>query len=75
MSIGLAANRLMAKIAAGRDKPRGFTVIDAEDAPLLLAPEPVRLLPVPFRRSSKGRFSLMWLVSPAIWMSIASCMR
>ncbi|MBS0640517.1 MAG: DNA polymerase IV [Proteobacteria bacterium] len=45
VSIGLAANRLMAKIAAGRGKPRGFTVIDAAKAPLLLAPEPVRLLP------------------------------
>ena len=44
VSIGLAANRLMAKIAAGRDKPRGFCVIGAEAA-LLLAPEPVRLLP------------------------------
>ena len=45
VSIGLAANRLMAKIAAGRGKPRGFTVIDAEQAATLLAPEPVRLLP------------------------------
>jgi DNA polymerase IV len=45
VSIGLAANRLLAKIAAGRDKPRGFTVIDAEEAATLLAPEPVRLLP------------------------------
>jgi DNA polymerase-4 len=44
ISIGLAANRLLAKIAAGRDKPRGFCVIGAE-APALLAPEPVRLLP------------------------------
>jgi DNA polymerase-4 len=44
ISIGLAANRLMAKIAAGRDKPRGFAVIGVE-APELLAPEPVRLLP------------------------------
>ncbi len=44
VSIGLAANRLMAKIAAGRDKPRGFAVIGAEAA-ALLAPEPVRLLP------------------------------
>jgi DNA polymerase-4 len=44
VSIGLAANRLMAKIAAGRDKPRGFCVIGAE-ARDLLAPEPVRLLP------------------------------
>jgi DNA polymerase-4 len=44
VSIGLAANRLMAKIAAGRDKPRGFCVIGAE-ARDLLAPEAVRLLP------------------------------
>ena len=45
VSIGLAANRLMAKIAAGRGKPRGFTIIDAEEAASLLAPESVRLLP------------------------------
>jgi DNA polymerase-4 len=45
VSIGLAANRLMAKIAAGRDKPRGFTVIDAQEAAAILAPQPVRLLP------------------------------
>jgi DNA polymerase-4 len=45
VSVGLAANRLMAKIAAGRGKPRGFTLIDAEEAASLLAPEPVRLLP------------------------------
>ncbi len=44
VSIGLAANRLMAKIAAGRDKPRGFCVIGAEAAQILAA-EPVRLLP------------------------------
>jgi len=44
VSIGLASNRLMGKIAAGRDKPRGFAVIGAEAA-RLLAPEPVRLLP------------------------------
>lgn len=45
ISVGLAANRLMAKIAAGRDKPRGFAVIGAGEAAALLAPEPVRLLP------------------------------
>ncbi len=44
VSVGLAGNRLLAKIAAGRDKPRGFCVIGAEAA-ALLAPEPVRLLP------------------------------
>jgi DNA polymerase-4 len=45
VSIGLAANRLLAKIAAGRDKPRGFAVIGAAEARTLLASEPVRLLP------------------------------
>ena len=45
VSIGLAANRLMGKIAAGRNKPRGFAVIGAVEAQSLLAIEPVRLLP------------------------------
>jgi DNA polymerase-4 len=45
VSIGLAPNRLLAKIAAGRDKPRGFAVIGAAEAIALLATEPVRLLP------------------------------
>jgi len=45
VSIGMAPNRLLAKIAAGRDKPRGFAVIGAAEAASLLAPEPVRLLP------------------------------
>ncbi len=44
VSIGLASNRLLAKIAAGRDKPRGFCVIGSE-ARTLLGPESVRLLP------------------------------
>ncbi len=44
VSVGLAANRLMGKIAAGRDKPRGFCVI-GDEAAAVLAPESVRLLP------------------------------
>ena len=44
VSVGLAANRLLAKIAADRDKPRGFAVIGSEAA-ALLASEPVTLLP------------------------------
>ncbi len=44
VSIGLARNRLLAKLAAGLDKPRGFAVIGLE-APALLAPWPVRKLP------------------------------
>ncbi|MBD0270518.1 MAG: DNA polymerase IV [Acetobacteraceae bacterium] len=45
VSVGLASNRLLAKIAAERDKPRGFAVIGAAEAAALLAPEPVTLLP------------------------------
>src|SRR5581483_3850913 len=45
VSVGMAPNRLLAKIAAGRDKPRGFAGIGAAGAAGRLAPEPVRLLP------------------------------
>lgn len=45
VSIGLAANRLMAKLAAESDKPRGFAVIGAAEAAGWLAPQPVGLLP------------------------------
>lgn len=45
ISIGLAANRLMAKLAAERDKPRGFAVIGASEAAAWLAPQRVGLLP------------------------------
>ena len=44
VSIGLAANRLLAKLAAGRDKPRGFAVLGSEAAQVL-ACEPVGILP------------------------------
>ncbi len=44
VSIGLAANRLLAKLAAGRDKPRGFAVL-GDEAAAILAPASVRLLP------------------------------
>jgi DNA polymerase IV len=44
VSIGLARNRLLAKIAAGMNKPGGFVVLGAEAA-TVLAPSPVRLLP------------------------------
>ena len=38
VSIGLAPNRLLAKIAAGRDKPRGFAVIGAAEARVAAGP-------------------------------------
>ncbi|MFT8719837.1 DNA polymerase IV [Acetobacter sp.] len=44
ISIGLAANPLMAKLAAGVDKPRGYGVIGSE-AQEWLATKPVRFLP------------------------------
>ena len=44
ISIGLSRNRLLAKLAAGQDKPRGFAVFGAEAASIL-APEPVGILP------------------------------
>jgi DNA polymerase-4 len=44
VSIGLARNRLLAKLAAERGKPRGFFALGSEAA-AVLAPEPVGLLP------------------------------
>ena len=45
VSIGLAPNRFLAKLASEFDKPRGFSVIGAADAQALLAPRPVSILP------------------------------
>lgn len=45
VSVGLAPNRLLAKLAADFDKPRGFAVIGRGDAASLLADKPVGLLP------------------------------
>ncbi|MCX7683651.1 MAG: DNA polymerase IV [Acetobacteraceae bacterium] len=45
VSIGLAPNRLLAKLAAGRDKPRGFAVLSAEEGRAWLAGQPPAVLP------------------------------
>lgn len=45
VSIGLAPNRFLAKVASELDKPRGFSVIGAAEAQGFLAPRPVSILP------------------------------
>ena len=45
VSIGLAPNRFLAKMASEMDKPRGFSVISKRDAVSILAPRPVTALP------------------------------
>ena len=45
VSIGLAPNRFLAKIASELDKPRGFSVIGAAEARTFLAEKPVGILP------------------------------
>jgi DNA polymerase-4 len=45
VSVGLAPNRMLAKMAAERGKPRGFSVIGRADAAAALAPMPVSALP------------------------------
>jgi DNA polymerase-4 len=41
ISIGLSANKFLAKIASDIDKPRGFAVLGQDDAAAFLAPKPV----------------------------------
>jgi DNA polymerase IV len=45
VSIGLAPNKVLAKIASDLDKPRGFAVIGAGEARDFLSQRPVTLLP------------------------------
>jgi DNA polymerase IV len=45
VSVGLAPNKFLAKIASDLDKPRGFAVIGAVEAESFLATRPVSILP------------------------------
>ena len=44
VSIGLACNKFLAKVASDLDKPRGFAVLSAADAQAFLAPKPVSFI-------------------------------
>jgi DNA polymerase IV (DinB-like DNA polymerase) len=44
-SVGIAPNKLIAKIASGRQKPDGLTVVEPEQVADFLSPLPLRVIP------------------------------
>src|SRR4029077_4249408 len=63
VSIGLAANKFLAKIASDLDKPRGFAVLGQQEAAKFLADKPVSLIfgvgKVAAQRFAKDGFRLI----------------
>jgi len=63
VSIGLAANKFLAKIASDLDKPRGFAILGQQEAVAFLAPKPVSLIygvgKVAAQRLAKDGFRLI----------------
>ena len=45
VSVGLAPNKFLAKIASDLDKPRGFSIVGRAEAADFLADKPVRIIP------------------------------
>jgi len=44
VSIGLSCNKFLAKVASDLDKPRGFAVLSASEAPAFLADKPISFI-------------------------------
>ncbi|MCY3981593.1 MAG: DNA polymerase IV, partial [Alphaproteobacteria bacterium] len=45
VSVGLATNKFLAKIASDLDKPRGFALVGPKEAPAFLAAKPISIIP------------------------------